>query len=878
VVSIITKSGTNELHGSLYEFFKNDKLNARNPFDGKPFPKAEDRQNDFGGSAGGPILRDRTFFFIAYEGFRQVAGVLNPILSTVPTATQRNLGPQAIVDSDPQIPRGTSVDPIATRLFQLYPAPNIAGAGAGAPNYLFDPNQPQFSHTGDARIDHQFSVNDVFFWRYTLNNVDTNIPNNLPSAKIGSTIISPGSGDYGFSGPAKDTAHNFQLNYIHIFSPGLLLELKAAYTRINNRSDSANAGTNAATAVGFPGNVNFAPSSSGLPLFDITGLATLGDSQFLPLQALDNTFQYSDALTYFRGKHSMKFGGGLIRRQARSVQSANANGDYSFGLNGDADPLATFLAGAFTGVGRSNNLNAPDYRSWEPGFYLQDTWKAAQRLTINYGFRYDVFTPFTEAHNHIANFDLQTNRLLVAGVGGVSGTAGIRPDYSNFAPRLGFAISVGHTMVVRGGSGLSFFPSNYTSNAGLKNPPFTSVFAPNCASPLAVEIQKNINGQVLPACSRANGQPETLSDGIPVPAPQNINSMNLSLLAEQLGFKSGRVYQFNLMVEKQLGANVLGAGYVGSLGRNLPVVINNINMPDPTALTPAQVLAIKHPPTFSVLPNLTSIGFYESVGFSSYNSLQLTLQRRYSRGLTIGTNYTWSHAIDDTATLSNEGQQGFGNANPFDLRHVEKGNSDLDLRHRIALAGNYELPFGKNMTRLKKFGIAGWKLNGIYVWNTGNPFTITDAFTGARVNVFDPGVGAAGPDRPMQIASSSIPNANDDQYFNRYAFVIPPPGVIGNVGRNSLFGPHFLHLDFSVSKELALNDKLKVQFRTEFFNLTNTPAYFIANDQNHDVTTNLVPTLGQIRTGTVGLGFGKIVRTNPNYTPRQVQLVLKFLF
>lgn len=798
-------------------------------------------------------------------------------MSTVPTAAQQQLGPQGIINSDPQIPAGTRDDPIAARLFKLYPLPNMAGAGPGAPNYLFDPNQTQFSHTADARLDHQFSPTDLFYGRYTLNDVSTNIPNNLPSVNVGSILISPGSGDYGFSGPAKDTATNFQLNYIHIFSPVLLLELKAAYTRINNTSNPPNTGTNAATAVGFPSNVNFSQESSGLPLVDVTGLATLGDSRFIPLQDLNNTFQYNGAITYHRGSHSMKVGAALIRRQARSVQSANAS-SYSFGLNGDSDPLATFLAGAFTSVGRSNDIFAPDYRTWEPGFYAQDDWRATQRLTINYGVRYDVFTPFTEAHGHISNFDIQTNQLLVAGVNGVSATAGIQTDYSNFAPRLGFAAAMGHSTVVRGGFGMSFFPGNFTSNAGLKNPPFTSVFAPNCVSPLAVDIQRRIDGQVLPACARMSGQPETLSDGIPVPEPQDVHSPNLSLLAEQLDFKSGRVYQFNLSLEKQLGSSVLSVGYVGDLGRHIPVVINNINVPNPTGITPAQILAIKHPPTFTVLPNLGSIGFYESVGFSSYHSMQASFQRRYSRGLTVGANYTWSHSIDDTSSLSDEGQQGFGNANPFDLKHVEKSNSDLDLRHRIVLAGNYELPFAEGSTGAKRLALGGWQINDIYVWNTGNPFTITDAFTGARVNVFDPGVGAAGPDRPLQIASATIPNQNNDEYFNRYAFVIPPPGVIGNVGRNSLFGPHFVHLDFSMFKNFAIKQNLKLQLRAEFFNLTNTPAYFIANDQNHDVTTNLVPTLAQNLAGAVGLGFGQIVRTNPNYTPREIQFALKLMF
>jgi hypothetical protein len=879
VVSVVTKSGTNELHGSLYEFFKNGRLNARNPFDPAPtFPKSAFHQNDFGGSLGGPVAKNRTFFFGAYEGFRQVAGVLNPVLSAVPTVAQQQSGPQNIINSDPQIPAGTPVDAIAARLFKLYPLPNIEGAGPGSPNYLYDPDQAQFSHSGDARVDHDFGSRDFFYARYTINAVTTDVPNSLPSVGVGNTLVSPGSGDYGFSGPASDTAYNLQLNYTHLVDQNLLFELKAGYSRVNNSSNSANAGTNAASLMGFPDNVNFSPASSGLPLIDITGLATLGDSRFIPLQDLNNTFQYTGSLVKIRGSHTLKAGATLIRRQARSVQSANANGAYTFGLNGDIDPLATFLAGAFTSVSRSNDIYPPDYRTWEPGMYIQDTWKVLPWLTLNYGARYDIFTPFTEAHNRISNFDLQTDRLLVAGVNGVSSTANIRTDYANLAPRIGFAASPGRGIVLRGGGGLTFFPANFTSNAGLKNPPFTSIFSPDCASPLAARIQKQINAQNLQACTNTNGQPQTLSDGIPAPQPQTINSPNLSLLAEQLNFKSGKVYQFSFQVQKQLGASVLSVGYIGNLGRNLPAVINNINVPNPTGLTPQQILAVQHPPTFTVLPNLTSIGYYESVGFSSYNSLQISLQRRYEKGLTVAANYVWSHAIDDVSSISNEGQQAFGNADPFDLARVEKGNSDLDLRQRSAISGTWEIPRYRGEAGIIGHMLSGWEVSGIFVWNTGNPFTITDAFTGLPGNIFNPGVGAAVPDRPMQIAQSSLANSNNDEYFNRNAFVIPPPGVIGNLGRNNLFGPSFRHMDVSLFRSFVVKDNLKLQVRAEAFNLTNTPAYFIANDQNHDPTTNLVPTLAQVEAGTVGLGFGQIVRTNPSYTPREIQFALKVVF
>jgi hypothetical protein len=895
VVNIITKSGTNNFHGSLFEFFQNNAMNARNPFDPTPnattpiSPQSELRQNDFGGSFGGPIIKDRTFFFGAFEEFRQVAGVQNPIFSSVPTLAQEQAGPAAIVAANSPT-AAFPVDPIAAKLFTLFPAPNTGAPGATSNNFLFDPNRTQFSTTIDARIDHRFNENNLLYGRYTLNNVTTNLPDNLPSVNVGGTVVNPGSGPFGFSGPAKDVAHNVQLNYTHIFSPSLILELKTAYTRIDNVSNSSNAGSNPASIFGFPSNINFGPSASGLPLILLNDFQALGDSRFVPLQDLNNTFQYNGAINYIVGRHAFKAGASLVRRQAREVQSDNANGRYTFGLPEDTGnpsaELASFLVGAFTGTARSNSIFAPDYRMWEPGFFAQDNWKIRPWLTLNYGFRYDVFTPLTEVHNHISNFDLSTGQVLVAGVNGVSDTAGIKTDYSNFSPRVGFAASLGHGMVLRGGVGLTYFPDNYTSNAALKNPPFTSNFGFNCASPLAVQLEtaaavptnpgpgQILTSQIQASCANQAlfpGAPTTMAAGIPVPVAPNVaTTPQLGYEAVQLDLKSGSVDQFNLMFEKQFGQNVITIGYVGDVGHHLPIVLNNVNVPNPTGLTPAQIQAITTKP----FPNVAGIGNYISEGSSTYHALQVSFQRRFSKGITIGSNYTWSHSIDDTTTLSFEGQEGFGNMNPFDIHGLETGNSDLDLRHRFIAYSTYELPFGKNFNGARKALLGGWQTNVLLVWNSGSPFTVTDNFTGASQNIFNNAIGAAGPDRPNQVASASISNPSVAEWFNRNAFVIPGQGVTGNTPRNSLFGPHFRHFDFSLFKNFPLKESLKLQLRAEFFNLTNTASYFVANNQNSDSTTNLVPQQGAAPNS----AFGQIVRTSPNYTPRAVQLALKLLF
>lgn len=897
LVSVITKSGSNAFHGSLYEYLQNDVFNARNPFDPAPqFKQSEFRQNDFGGSVGGPIIKDRTFFFFGYEGFRQVAGVQNPITSTVPTAAEQALGPAGIVAADPAT-AGLAVDPIAANLFKLYPLPNTGAPGQTTNNFVFDPNKTQYSTTFDGRIDHRFTNNDLFYGRFTSNDVSSLIPTSLPNVTINGVSINPGNGQFGFAGPAKDTAYNGQLNYTHIFNTNLLLELKAAYTRIDNVSNSPNSGTNAATAVGFPKDINYGPlASSGLPLINIAGFAPLGDSNFVPIVDISNTFEYNGAVSYTRGAHSFKFGAALIRRQAQNQQSNNGVGNINFGLPEDGgsaslNNLATFLTGAFTGEGRNTDLFTPNYRSWEPGFYAQDSWKARPWLTLNYGLRYDIYTPFTEADGRISNFDPATNKLLVpanalaaltqegvntTGIVASSSTAGLNTTYSNFEPRVGFAATLGHELVLRGGFGIAAFPGNYTSNASLKNAPFNGIYAPNvngqsCQSTLATQIETNATGSsTLPSCQTGLGQTIALGQGIPIPVPQALNSPSLSLPDNvALNFRTSYVEQFNLLLEKQFGQNVITVGYVGSVGRHLPVVLNDINVPDPLT-APA---SLRGPdgrfdvrPTANILPGLGAVGEYQSAGSSSYHSLQVSFQRRYSNGLTVSANYTYSHSIDDATTLSYEGQEGFGNADPFDIHRFETGNSDLDLRHRFLASATYELPFGKNFNGAKKIALAGWQANSILVWNSGSPYSITDNFTAFGNSVFN-GIGG-GPTRPDQIAPATLANPGINEAFNVNAFVIPTLGTIGNTRRNSLYGPDFRHFDLSIFKDFTVTERIKLQFRAESFNLTNTPNYFVANDQNQAPTTNAVQ----------GSGFGKIVTTNPNYTPRELQFALKLLF
>lgn len=907
VVSIITKSGTNKFHGTAYEFFRNDIFDARNVIQ-RTGNKPELRQNQFGGSIGGPIFKDKTFFFGDYEGLRIVSGVTYQ--SNVPQLAQYNDinsldggSPEALVAMGNNGPGTYAIDPIALAYLKLFPAPTNANTTGN--NYVISPNKTQYSNTFDVRVDHRFNPSNLFFARVTYNKVDTVTPPALGT--VNGLQIS--GGRYIFAGPATDKATQYGLGYTHIFNQNLLLDLRAAYTRINNFSAPLNYGKNPDTTLGFGPNMNFNALSSFLTPIQFGGFSDIGDGAYVPLQDIDNTFQYSAVVNYTIGNHSLKFGAGLIRRQARNVQSAFAAGQYGFGLSTDnvADPtqtqinqLASSLVGAFSSDSRNYDLTPPDYRTWEPSGFALDSWKVNPKLTVLYGVRYDVFTPFTEAHNRISNFDFGeaigstaatvASALKVANVNGVDAHAGIKVDYSNFAPRVGFSYSVMPKMVVRGGYGLSFFPGNYTSNADLKNAPFVSVFSPNCQSAVAGEIITANHGTVGGAgvCGGAGapGAPATFDEGLPLPAAQSINSPSLSFVAEDPKFRSALIQQFNLQVEEQFGSNVFTIGYVGNIGQHLPQTINDENMPKPFAppllpngdIDPVAVIPLEARPLATQLPNLGGVGYLSSEGVSNYNALQASLQRRFTKGLAMDLNYTWAKGLSDNTGFSEEGKQGWGNVDPTRIREFDYGIAENDIAHRFAASVNYELQYGKNFTGIKKFVLHGWEANSIIVWQSGKPFSILN---GGPTDVTDPtaapGTAAntsfgnravpfnnPGQDRPNKISRAKGPKTLTE-YFNTADYAPQPLGTLGSAKRNSEFGPHFRHIDFSLFKDFPVTEKVNLQFRAEAFDITNTPNYYIPNTGSNNA---------ELGSST----FGQVTDYDPNYNPRQLQFALKLQF
>jgi len=906
VINIITSSGSNKFHGSVYEYFRNDIFDGRSYFQ-TTGAKPELRQNQYGGSIGGPIFRDRTFFHFDYEGLRQVIGVTDT--GTVPTLAEyddinslNGGSPQALLSTDNGTAQayasGTPINQLTLNYLKLFPAPT---SSALSNNFTISPSKTQTYNTYGARVDHKINNSNQVFARFSYNNVQTFTPPAFGT--VDGVQIS--GGRYNFDGPASNVAQQWVAGYTHIFTPSLLVDFRAGYTRINNLSLPLNYGKGVdQSVIGFPATMtSFSPFANSLTPASFGPFGDIGDGAYVPLQDVDSTFQYNGTVSWTKGNHNFKFGASLIRRQARNVQSASAVGAYGFNLSSDNNPdqltqqnnqLASALLGAFNNQSRNFNISPPDYRSWEPSGFAQDSWKVDPKLTLLLGIRYDVYTPFTEAHNHISNFDFYqalnstteagvASALKIAGVNGVSDTAGIPTNYNNVAPRIGFSYSASPSIVVRGGYGLSYFPGNYTSNGDLKNAPFTSVYAPSCQSSIAVQLEASVPGASAgqnPDCA-TQGQPGTINEGIPVPAPPSAAQLadlstipGLGFVAEATNFKSALIQQFNLQVEQQIGANVLTIGYVGNVAQHLPESINNINQPLPFNVITNPGGAAR--PLNGLLPNLSGVSYLATEGISNYSALQTSFQRRFTKGLAIDANYTWAKALSDITGFSEQGDQGWSNSLPTNIRATEYGTSEDQIHNRFALSLNYQLQYGKEFTGIKKALVSGWQTNMIAVWQTGKPFSIINSGSGTDQAIEADGnlhgygnravpQNSGGNDRPNTIGNTHLAHKSLAEYFNTAAFAPQPLGTIGNTQRNSMVGPNFRHVDLSVFKNFPVTERVNLQFRVESFNISNTPSFFIANSNSGNQSFG-------------NSSFGTISATDPNYTPREYQFVLKVQF
>lgn len=1042
IVNTITKSGTNDFHGTVYEFFRNKVLNT-NP--GYAFPsnstgglttvpgKPPYEQNQFGASIGGPIRKDKTFFFVDYEGFRQEYGLSVPAL-VVPSDCEKgsvlaniqagiaHLSNPSVACPDGQSPTAsgdfsdhptistpggssnacsnaaggnygtaacpfvvvnpTKITTLGQALFSMYPLSNCAPVTPTCTSFTSSPIRTQRSTTIDSRIDQHFSDSNTFYARYNVSNFTTFEPPSFPNVTINPTTGFPEaagtSGGVTLNPGAYTTANAFPgynftegqaiaVSFVHVYSPALLLNLKFQYDRLALRSLPINQNSDVSNKLGFPCNTTPTSLSSagtcinapglsfatGLLLVNPTGGGTtysnLGDAPFVPLLEFDNDFQYQGALNWTKGSHSLKIGVSLIRRRASIGQTPSGNGGVLFSGDYSGEPLGDLLEGLGTGgvsegggplLLRNYSLWEGGYEMWEPTTYIQDDWRAKRWLTLNLGMRYDIFTPQTERGNRITNYDQDTGVIIGPALPGSQrsgATAGVETPYRDIAPRFGFSMTMKRDFVLRGGFGLTFFPTNYDSNYDLKNPPAS--YNVNCT--IQNEAGSNTTCQApyastavaqygLPITSSTSvvgqvGGP-LLSAGIPVPV-ENIGSILAPSLA-QCQFVTAATYattcpaatdpyqsytigntipfdnpneyleQSNLQLQKAFGQNVVTIGGVSELGRHAPMTINLQALSNPSE---NGVLPLSY--EFPWLAKTTQIVQYGTTGANSYEALQATFVRRFGKGLTAQVNYVWSHTLSYTsagcqptmtAAAVNKYPGGTVNVpatdnpcyydnpkNPtspivvpwYNIGGFNVGNAGTqDVADRIAYTVNYQLPFGQSLTGVEAALAKGWALNAAGSWQTGLPFSV-----GQSLNT----TGLSGAGNPDQICSGRLSSPTHLKWFNAGCFVHQyANGTFGNEHSSQLMGPDLKRFDFSIFKDFRLTERIQAQFRTEIFNLFNTPNFNTPG--NTTISTFTVNGPGGVGTNVnsnpAGVPVGAITGLNPNFGSRVVQLGLKFLF
>ncbi len=847
-INIITRSGVNQFHGSLYEFFRNDITDARNRFSDPTKPKPELRLNQFGGSLSGPIRRDKTFFFVDYEDLRNIDGNNSVYTSTVPTAFEEQ-NPGNLSDQGGPIIPTASLNPTTLAYFKLFPAPNQFGPttlGGTVNNFVYNPAATLYQQLGDARIDHHFSANDTLFGRYSYNRTEAFTPPYLPNANgvaAGGNLAGNGAGNN------LTITHNGQFGYTHIFTPSLLLELRTGYTYFDLDSESLNAGRNLNdTAPYFIPNSNECIVCSGLAPIQVVGYAALGDTVALPTVNFEHTTQFAGAVTYTHGRHSFKFGSALIRRNFTYDNPLFAKGLFLFASPSPVLSLANFLSGTPYLSNRITFLIKPYERSWEPSAYLQDDWRATNHLTFNLGLRYDVFTKPSEKYGNYSNFDLGSLSIIKNNTGGIQNT------YTDVSPRFGFDASFGKGMVLRGGFGLAFYVSDAVVSTVISNPG-VSINTGFIFNPTPI----NVTG-VVPAVQ------------------QSTSTANLTgtVTSKPLSQPDSYFEQFNLLFQKELRATVISVGYVGQVGRHISNQVPNLDLPAPTGPVPAGT-----PPPALVysksLPNINTIDEFANFGASSYNSLQVSLERRIAKGLTANFNYTYSHNLDDVYhEYDGDGlvTTVFG-LKPGNVSTYDYGNSPLDLQSRFAGFFSYDLPFGQTGSRLYRTIAGGLRLNGLGFWQTGSPFTVISSVTQsnglATINL--PTVTS---DKPNVVAPIRT-NGSLSQFFSVSSFAQQPLGTAGNERRNQVFGPDLRRGDLSLFKTLSLPEGVSLELRAECFNFTNTPNFAAPNSTITAYAPSANPAAGG-SVATAAGGFGSINSTVFGYSGRQFQFAARFSF
>jgi hypothetical protein len=882
LINAIIRSGSNNLHGTLYEFHRNDNFDASNFFANRSgLDKPFRLRNQFGAAVGGRIVRDRTFFFADYEGLRDRAATVR--FSSVPTPMWRqgmfatpiwnphnpsDQGQDFRIPATPQCNDGSGncwqiptnlIDSVGRRVLDVSPDPNTTSTTQDN-NFIGVPVDRNRTDQFDVRLDHTFSQALTLFGRYSF--VDTGLFR--PAPRPG---LSEGSFNDTF-GTANLRSHGLAFGATWVLRPTLVSETRLGIARGDYYQLPPNFGS------GCPENLiglRNAPTDDaicgGLPVFNFPGgtLRRIGRTTSVPQFQTPRSYNVREALSWVKGSHTLKFGGELllVRTGVRDVSSLLGNFDFSGRFTGFnnrwENAIADLLLGFPTRYQQDSDTTFNLYQNMYFG-YFQDDWKVTRQLTLNLGLRYEFATPTRERDLKWANFDPAAGQYVVATEGSLRDESLIAPDRNNFAPRLGFAWSPAGRTVVRGAYGIFYNHTNRMGREGLLgfNPPF-----------IVLGDRQIAGGGALKSTDAIFRLQQGIPDGF-----VDISRVNLATVArrgQDMNQRTTYVQQYNFGIQQEIVRNlVLDVAYVGNRGLKLPA-FRNLN---PNTFTfNAQGAPVVGLRSLDAIGLRGDIQYLENIGVSNYNSLQGKLERRFSNGVTLLASYTWGKALTDSVDhLSTSGAGNGVDVGAFrelqnpNNRRAEYGPAEFDVTHRFVLSGVWQLPFGRDRALGKSWSrgtdllLGGWEFSPIFTAQTGLALTMNQP---QAVNI-----GGERRSRPDRIRDGSLPSEERtvDRWFDTSAFGalnatpgnagFAPNRIFGNSGVGIVRGPGYVNLDFNLAKDFRVTERFSAQLRGEFFNALNH--------------TNFgVPGV------TIGAGFGQIVNS---FDARIIQFALKLKF
>jgi Carboxypeptidase regulatory-like domain len=844
-ISVQLKSGTNEFHGSLFEHHHNHLLRARQVFYPIDQKKGKFIYNQWGATLGGPIVKKKLFFFTSYEGTSDHRNA-NRIVS-VPTLSRRsgNFSDSTTIIYDPltgnadgsqrepfpdNIVPDNRKDPVALRIIQLLPQPNLAradGTFAETNNYFASGSSVFDRWSIDNKIDWHVSGKLNMFGRYSILGYTSDQPTVFGRALVGRPLTTFGGGG-GNGGTGEGNSYNFSYGMNYIFGPRFLMDTNIGFARFTTDSRTPNYGRNIGAELGIPGVNGPAEWQGDWPLFDIAGYEEIGvQEQSMPYARKDEQYQYVANFTWTKKKHEIRFGLDLNKQNMNHLQpeggdDMGARGRFNFesgptrlcrtpdGRGGcsslspstsQINALASFLLGLPTRLGR-NFLTETPYttRNWGYSFYARDRWQARRNLTLTYGLRWEYFPVPTRATRGLERYDPETNQMVIGGVGSIPEDMGVDVKKALIGPRFGIAYRATRTLVIRAGYGLT-------------NDPYPMARTLRTNHPTFVELVEDAPNTWQPAGSLRTGIP-------PIPIPDLGNGIidipaNVYAIAVPHNFRRGYIQSWNFTIQKHLRAGLVAeVGYVATR-QTRQLGLRNLNWaPIGTGVAGRQLV--------SKFGRTAATDLFEPIGGSHYDSMQARLERRFARGIGLKVNYTWGRSITTSGESNSDGEL---DINIPEYYYLNRRVSSFDRTHKVSISNITELPFGKGRRWIAGGGLlstlaGGWQANSIVKFYGGTPFTVTASATSLNA----PG-NPQQADQVKPVVEILGGTGRGDSWFDPFAFAPVNEPRFGTAGFNILRGPGVATWDFGVFRDFRVSEKVNVQFRMESFNFTNTPRF-----------------------------------------------------